>query len=190
MIKNTVITFFLIGINGAFAQESKSNTISKIFNEIGENTSCTNPNMILFLNAFPSSFKELNLIYGWDDEKNVRRELYDVAEKHLELFGKTYDCSPKQWTLKSIKIALNGKWDADAVNYFKGLLEDKLSKNPKMYFYYLSKFTEKENISFWKFLIDNPFKNKDIISTFEKIATQDNKQLKYFKAAVRLKWGK
>lgn len=190
MIKNAIILFLCISMRGVFAQGSKSEKISEIFDKIEGDTSCSNPNMILFLKEFPSSFRELNEVYGWDDKNNVRRELNKVTEQHLELFGKMYGCFPKQWTQKSIRIALNGKWDADAVNYFQDLLQKKIGQNPNLYFFYLSKFTDKENISFWKFIIDGPFKHEPTILKFKNITVKDSIQSKYFKAAVRLKWGK
>ena len=167
-------------MNIANAQNPNGSKLKSTFIKVGKNTECSNPNVHLFLKEFPSTFLELNAIYGWNTKTDSPAILYDESQNHILLFEKTYKCFQNEWIEKSVGIAINGKWEADAITYFQKSLRNVLLKNPTIFFNILSKRTKKENLSFWKFVIDGPVRDKILIFNIRKLTSKNALQSSYF----------
>ena len=128
---------------------------------------------------FPSTFEGFNKSYGFDDDKG-EGELYSEYVNHIESFFKCENISISGKLNKSFSIAVNGKWDADAVGMFQEKLWEFIEDNPKEALEILNDKTEKNASSIWYFLLDGPhpknWTNVDRIKTLSDLFGKDNPQ--------------
>lgn len=73
-----------------------------------------------FLEQFPSDFYKFMEYFGWYDENAHPNELYEESYAYIDYF---FDLLPKEQykklEVKMIRIAENGRWQEDGVNYFQ-----------------------------------------------------------------------
>jgi len=114
-----------------------------------------------FFKNFPNSFAELEIIYGYGEEAI---SLYNVANEHIDyLFDNRKNIDLRLFVEKIAKVGINGKWDADAVNYFQNQIFVLLHL-PSMTAYvveFLNTKTKDEIESFWHFVMDSPIPQKE-----------------------------
>lgn len=116
----------------------------------------------LYFQTLPNNFNDFRLIFGYrlDSITNEFSEgpLYNESYNHIMniLFTLDDKVEVKKYYCKIINISLNGKWQADGVNFFSGLVGYKLRQKPKVFFDILDKKSDEEINSFWKFYIDGP----------------------------------
>ncbi|MBX2906684.1 MAG: hypothetical protein KF744_11640 [Taibaiella sp.] len=125
-----------------------------------------------FFKEFPSSYKELNSLYGF--EKDTPSILYYKAEDHiLRFFSTANSVSDTVFFRRIIAIALDGHWDADAINYFQNRLQEQIIKRLGLTVYLLRKMPKKDVKSFWFFYFDGPHPDKEISKELQSIKTID-----------------
>lgn len=108
-----------------------------------------------FFYAFPSSFKDLNSLYGY--KSNTTGLLYNNALNHITyLFRNSEIINDTIFYKKIISISIDGHWDADAINYFQMELRRKTFAKPKLILYLLEGMQNKQVESFWYFYFDEP----------------------------------
>lgn len=116
----------------------------------------SNQDYTSFLLLFPNSMEQFTEIYGYDDA-NGKKPLYDEAFEHIKyLFNEGTKENIDTLFTKVIGIAINGKWDADAVNYFQDEFITAIKKYPKQFLFVISSKTREESSSVWYFLFDGP----------------------------------
>lgn len=129
----------------------------------------------LFFKYFPDSFSELNRLYGYDDSTGAM-PLYDEAANHIaKLFFKLdKSVGIDSFFDKMIGISKEGKWEADAVNYFQRGLREKVKSNLSYSINRLDKLTKEEIKGFWYFYFDGPHPTELISDELEKVKIIDN----------------
>ena len=122
----------------------------------------------LFFTLFPSNFVSFNSIYGYSD-KSGSMPLYSLYEKHISLFCKLNASQPpKEYFNKLIKLGINGRWDADAVNALQDCILSHVNENSTLTITLLKQFKDIEIRSFWRFLFDGPHPdNKNVKRQFD-----------------------
>jgi hypothetical protein len=109
-----------------------------------------------FVEAFPSSFKDFDNLYGFDDEKGGGA-LYAKYPEHFPYFFSCGEVSDKQRLEKVISIGLDGRYrDGSPVDLFNGPAIDLITKNPVLAQSILDGLSDQKAISFWYFLFDFP----------------------------------
>jgi hypothetical protein len=114
-----------------------------------------------FFSVFPESFKELQSLYGYDEEPAI---LYDSNYEHIEnLFNKLICISKEEYYLKLIRIGIGGHWDADAVFWFQNQLRNKVLEDPRFTTEILREFQDNEIESFFYFFFSDIHPKWEII---------------------------
>tara|TARA_R110002049_G_scaffold200971_3_gene371676 strand:- start:2198 stop:2797 length:600 start_codon:yes stop_codon:yes gene_type:complete len=143
----------------------------------------------LFFNEFPSSFKELNCYYGFG--QNRRGVLVEEAKGHIfELFNNLNSINDTVYYNKIIKIAIGGKWNADAIFYFQYGLWSKVLKSPDLTVYLLNKYSDYEISNFFDFFFDgnNHPKWEVLPVQLEEISKQNKKIYSIMEKSFDNKW--
>ncbi|OXA76305.1 SH3 domain-containing protein [Flavobacterium aquidurense] len=111
----------------------------------------------LFLQNFPKNYNQFVKYFGWNDSLDVPYPLYNESEEYI---NRLFKIIKKDKTGKSLKliidIGINGKYQADAVNYFKINIERIFKENPNLACDLLGNRTLEEIDSFWHFYLDSP----------------------------------
>jgi hypothetical protein len=141
-----------------------------------------------FFYAFPNSFSSFQRMYGYDDHKGSA-PLYSISREHISLFFKTADMvDDKIFSQKLLDISKNGKWDADAVNYFQESLRKYFFTHNKSILELLSKNKKDDIYRFWYFFSDGPHFNKEVYSKVI-VLLSENQSMKeaYLRAVQQVK---
>ena len=120
-----------------------------------------------FFNRFPNNFSDLAALYGFRND--IPALLYEEYQAH---FNELFDHAAVSDTLlyeKLMRIAIDGHWDGDAINYFQHKLRDKTENNTELMVYLLSGLPQAKVVSFWTFYLDGAHPTKQIPERLKKI---------------------
>ena len=119
-----------------------------------------NKNEAQFLAQFPSNFQQLMQYFGWNTETDQPSELYEDSYAYIDYF---FDLllkeQHKKLEVKMIRIAENGRWQEDGVNYFQDKTLDYI-KNEKRH-EIINTLSSDEAKSVLFFLFDGPHPKLD-----------------------------
>ncbi len=107
-----------------------------------------------FFCAFPGSFEDMQLLFGYDSEKGPA-PLYSSGEKVIEFFSELRSIPDSLYYLKYIKICLDGIWQADNIRDAFGL-HQRLLDDTENVCRILSGFQDPEIVSVFRFFFDGP----------------------------------
>ena len=107
---------------------------------------------LLFFKAYPSSFKELKSLYGYDDE-NGAMPLYHEY-KHPQLFATLKSIPKETYYNKLLDTSVNGRWEADNIQDFAVL--SYLKTDTEDFCEVMSKRSDKEIVSIFRYIFDGP----------------------------------
>lgn len=124
-----------------------------------------------FFQAFPSTFKELEGLYGNRlDAHQQHAPLYGEAEQHIAgLFNSLPRIDEATYYRKLIALAIGGHWEADAVNFFQNGLMNKVLANPGLVAALLQPLNKEQILSFWAFYFDEPYPKKALPVPLQKM---------------------
>ena len=133
----------------------------------------------LYFCTFPKSFKEMELLFGFNDTLGGA-PLYHDGQKYIDLFLELKNINPNQYYTKLIEINIGGNWQADnireAFGFHQRLLDD-LEKACKT----LEKYTDEEIRSVFRFIFDGPHPindyNQEIYQTLKPNLEKQSKRL-------------
>ncbi|CAM3749538.1 SH3 domain-containing protein [Flavobacterium gelidilacus] len=111
-----------------------------------------------FLNQFPKEFKQFNEYFGWDIEKDEPSELYKESNNYIDYWFNLLNKNEK-YENNIISICYNGKWYADAVNYFQYKSLRYIKEKNK--YYLINELDDMKAKSVLFFLFDSPYPKKD-----------------------------
>lgn len=115
----------------------------------------TEKNEKKFLENFPSDFTTFKNTFGWDDVKDSEEPLYKDANNYIDYwFSLIKKTENKNYELQIISICKNGKWEADAVNYFQKNVINYIKNNKK--YYLIDSLLKEDAKSVLTFLFDSP----------------------------------
>ncbi len=124
----------------------------------------------LFIKNFPKNHKQFVSYFGWNDTLDKPFPLYDESEKYINKFFNIISKKENKESLKRIiDIGINGKYQADAVSYFKMQTEKVFIKDPNLVCELLKDRKTKDIDSFWHFYIDSPQPLTTVPKYFEKL---------------------
>ncbi len=133
-----------------------------------------------YLKAFPDNFSEFNAMFGFDEKPApLYNESYDYIQKifHLDKISKEEKFN------KWINISVNGKWDADAVNYFQYGLIEKVLQNIDLTHKVLKERSDADIESFFIFFFNRPHPWLEVPKEFESLKS-DKKFYNLIKKAL------
>lgn len=149
MNKYILILLLLVSCRNSSQEDKNIINIKKAYNDKNE---------IEYLNQFPNKFETFNGYFGWNNLTDKPNVLYNDANKYIDYwFSLILKKEYKKYDNNIIKICQNGKWDADAIDYFQDKSIDYLVKNDRMEL--LNSLSEKEAKSVLFFLFDSPHPN-------------------------------
>lgn len=112
---------------------------------------------VLFLENFPKNYEQFVSYFGWNDTSNSSYPLYNESTEYIDRFFKIISKEKNKESLKLIiDIGVNGKYQADGVNYFKRKTEELFVKIPNLPCELLKDRKSKDIDSFWYFYFDSP----------------------------------
>lgn len=114
-----------------------------------------------FFCAFPNSFKEMQAVFGYDNE-NGAAPLYDypIGTNIIQFFSQLESIPDATYYDKYIRINIDSIWEADNIReafYFANRLIDNTEKACKV----LLIFSDKEIKSVFRFIFDGPHPKND-----------------------------
>lgn len=130
-----------------------------------------------YFEIFPSTFSEFKDVFGYEETKTdaIFGELYEESLEYVTAFFRLNEViDPYSFSKKVIGLCINGKWQADGVNYLKANVVNIVTSdnNHDCYYNYSDFFTcyndtiretllaclaqcsEEEILSFWQFYLD------------------------------------
>ncbi len=133
-----------------------------------------------FFKLFPDTYKEIITVYGFDDNTG-EKPLYFEAKDHISFLFNPPKEHLTPLVKKSIGIAIEAKWDADAINYFQEELSNLVIKHPEEVLIVLKTKSDKKKADFWNFIFDGSSENdlqnnEKFYRIFEKIKPLDVEQ--------------
>ncbi|MCV9926934.1 SH3 domain-containing protein [Flavobacterium sp. LS1R49] len=107
-----------------------------------------------FIESFPGNFEDFKSTFGWNDKLDKPNPFYEDANEYTDYFFKLVS-QPKYdiYKEKIINISINGKWEADGVNYFHKKMQA-ITETDKGFVSLLNGLNESKVNSFWNFYFD------------------------------------
>lgn len=142
--------------------------------ELYENKDCKE-----FFKEFPNTFQEFNQLYGFVDDEG-ERILYSKYEEHIPYLYNCSQISDIEKLKRSVKIGINGKWEADATSMLQNSTFNLVKNHPNESKEMLDKLSDEKASSFWYFLFDGPHPNneKEDVDLLVNLLGKDSKQSK------------
>lgn len=179
MNKFFILLLLLISCNNKAQDTSNTKLLQKAYIAKDEK---------VFLEKFPENFENFKATFGWNDKLDKPNIFYDSANEYIDYFFKLVSQSKyNSYKTKIVNIAVNGKWEADGVNYFHKNLQN-IIETDKEFVLLLNKLDENKINSFWSFyfdkedlkypqklnlVLDESMRNKAML-VFEKIKKERN----------------
>ncbi len=152
--------------------------LQNAFNALQANNSVENQEA--FLTAFPYSTYNFIDTYINTDSTKYGCLFYDSAYSHITNGLGKLDKIPTSILYKRyIHIAMDMKWDADAVNYFQHLLTETIAADTDNFITSLEGFELQSQIGFWAFYFDQPIPYKEMPEEFKPLE-KSNKANSYW----------
>jgi len=130
-----------------------------------------------FFCAFPNSFVRMQEVFGYDDDKGAAPLYYYPSGKNIIQYFSQLESIPNPiYFDKYVKININGVWEADNI---QGAFDfdDRLLKDTKHACNALSKFSNVEIKSVFRFIFDGPHpKNGDNAKIYKELSSKIDKQ--------------
>lgn len=128
----------------------------------------------LFLSSFPDNFSLFNSLYGYSEEKGAM-PLNDVYENHIKFLCRLNSIGNEEFLNKLVKLGIDGRWDADAVNLLQDCILNHIKENLSLAVTLLQQYKDKEVKKFWFFLFDGPHPEKEIPIDMNRLHKLDSK---------------
>jgi len=165
MIRTTLLFFLFINVCSCNSQSQREKIniedLAKSIKEYHQKAEGSNPEERakyenLFFKVFPSSFKEMELLFGYDEIKG-KAPLYDypIGSNIISFFSKLKYVETEPYYNKYIDICIGGKWEADNISEGFGI-GAKLYYDTEGMVSQLSKRKDEDVIGVFRFLYDGP----------------------------------
>lgn len=168
-------------------EKDRADTLVKYFELANSANDKSSFDRVIF-NSFPDSFDGMNKLFGFD-KKNGEAPLYKAPTggNIIKYFGSIKSIPKEEYYDKYINICVHGFWDADNIVKAFGF-HHRLSEDTKSVCQVLSKRTDDDVLSVFRFIFDGPHpKNDENAKIFEdlhsKLTTQDTRLAELLKTA-------
>lgn len=129
-----------------------------------------------YFDAFPSKWKDYNMTYQYLPNDNYDLTMYSLANKQVKAFGDLSSIPDPIYCEKLVNIAIGARLEADAPNYLKGLLWEKMKTKMDYIFTTLSHLRKGHRMEFWEFYWSNIVESKDIPEEFNRLKKLNEKK--------------
>lgn len=142
---------------------------------------------VLFIEKFPKNYKQFVSYFGWNESLDKPNPLYNESEKYINFFFLIITKKENKESLKLIvDIGINGKYQADAVSYFKRKTEELFIQTPNLACNLLKNRNIQEVDSFWYYYFDSPQPTKVIPKYFNNLTNECNSIYKSIDKQIKL----
>nr|WP_315238869.1 SH3 domain-containing protein [uncultured Flavobacterium sp.] len=142
---------------------------------------------LLFIKKFPKNYKQFVSYFGWNESLDKPNPLYNESEKYINLFFLIVTKKENKESLKLIvDIGINGKYQADAVSYFRRKTEELFIQTPNLACNLLKNRNIQEVDSFWHYYFDSPQPTKVIPKYFSNLTNECNSIYKSIDKQIKL----
>ena len=139
------------GISATMSPESKKLELLRVTAESQQ----SRPAELAYLKAFPRTYARFHFIfYGGGKPSDCCSELYYQAEEHLNLLKKLSAKYPRTVLGIQLDVAVNGRWDADAVGKLQHQLIDYAAAHTREFAEALSAYPHGQRLTIIAFLAD------------------------------------
>lgn len=151
---------FLLCVNAAAASEipSPASCLAGLLTvEPGSNWK--RDEAVRYFKCFPDTYQELKSVFGYEEISATSASfgpLYDNAYQHIEALEETQEyVATEEYVRKLLSISVNGKMQADAVNFFQQLLRQEMQRKRNLFISQLNTRENSEITGFWTFYYSN-----------------------------------
>ncbi|MDH8702318.1 hypothetical protein M2138_001679 [Dysgonomonadaceae bacterium PH5-43] len=152
-----------------------------------------------FFDAFPNSWNEFNITYGYFPEdkygSTLHSNLYSHSYDHIKALGNLTLIDESLYCEKLVDIAIGGRWDADGPNHFQALLHNTMKSKGNLLFETVTKeYLNTSKVLFWQFYWSSLLKVKEYEEEFNYLYNSNKEkypqEVETMKAAFDLFHGK
>ncbi|MDY0988687.1 Bacterial SH3 domain protein [Flavobacterium sp. ACN2] len=145
----TIILSFLVSCSSkSQSKEIRINNLKTAFKKNDDKA---------FFQNFPKDYDQFVKDFGWNDNLDTSYTLYNESTDYIDRFFAILSKDKTNKSLTSIiDIGIDGKYQADGVNYFKFNIEKLFTKNPSLVCNLLKNRRPDDIDSFWYFYLDSP----------------------------------
>lgn len=129
-----------------------------------------------YFDAFPATWKDYNMTYQFFPNDNYDLTMYSLADRQVRAFGDLTSILDAIYCNKLINIAVGARLEADAPNYLKGLLWEKMKMKMDCMFTTLSHLRKGHRMEFWGFYWSNIVESKEITEEFNRLKKLNEKK--------------
>ena len=156
--------FVSIATNSIYAQYVSVDTVK--LNKAYRNlmASDSRENQEAYFKAFPADWMEYIATYQYYEnslENKKKNSQYHLAYKQVEAFGNLKVIPEDAYCKRLVYLAIGGRDDADAPNYLKSLLSQKMQTMSNCIFNIVIKLKVGHQFEFWAFYWASPYSNKE-----------------------------
>lgn len=123
----------------------------------------------VYFDAFPATWKDYDMTYQFLPNDNYDLTMYSLADKQVRAFGDLTSIPDDIYCKKLVNLAVGARLEADAPNYLKGLLWEKMKTKMDCIFTALSHLRKGHRMEFWEFYWSNIVESKDIPEEFNRL---------------------
>lgn len=147
---NNIVLSFLLLLFISCKTSSQHDVISLTLQE-----SFIAKNEAQFLEQFPKNFDQFHGYFGWNQVNDEPEELYSESNAYIDYWFELVSKDQyKKYEKSIVGISANGKWEADAVNYFQDKSLEFIKEKRKYYLINDLDNTKAKSVLF--FLFDSP----------------------------------
>jgi hypothetical protein len=106
-----------------------------------------------YLSIFPSSFEKFLKTFDYFPEKKVSN-LHEKSYEHISTISKISEKHPEKVMKLMFQIAIDGSWEADAVNYLQHSLAKLIAKRTDLFLGAFSEISKEKQKGIIRFLAD------------------------------------
>ena len=183
-MKNRIFTLLVLFIfvgESIYAQFFPVDTtvLNSAYRELIKNPQSTEK-QIAFFDAFPSSWDDFRLTYGFFPNTGYDLAMYNIAHDHISALGSILPNLPDTLvTAKIINLSIGGRWEADGPAYLQNIFREYIKQFPENIFDGLDYYSNGKQLRFWQFIFSGRLKNKiskDIV--LQSLRVMDSKENK------------
>ena len=123
-------------------------------------------NQLQFFDAFPCNWNEFITTYGFCSKNGYDLTMYSAAYEHIEALGSISMVNDTVYCRKLVNIAVGGRYEADAPNFFNSLLHRVMQEEMDAMLYSVSLLRKGHCMQFWQFYWSSNGKSDELEREF------------------------
>lgn len=178
LILNSIFCGY-IDLNHNFDEENCiriKDKLEKVYLKL-EKDSLNKELQIEYVDCFPKSFDEFDILFGEKELDSIPLEKYKIEDFfiYIDLLLSIEKVPKSVLCKKTIGIVVDGEWQADAYNYYLYNLESFIECNALEFVNEFKKMSDDEILKFWCVMLNGPHPNKTIDKKWTSIFHSENR---------------